>query len=86
MASNDTFNLKISRAQLFNLVSKMSRKDQGELLKALQDRTYLQRFEDLLQKFRTDEIAMEEISREVELVRQKRYDEGKHQVQSSSRY
>ncbi len=86
MASNETFNLKISRAQLFNLVSKMSKKDQRDLLKALQDRTYLQRFEDLLQKFHTDDLTMEEISQEVELVRQKRYDEGKHQVQSSSRY
>ncbi|CAD5285291.1 conserved hypothetical protein [Imperialibacter sp. EC-SDR9] len=72
MASNDTFNLKISRAQLFNLVSKMSKKDQRDLLKALQDRTYLQRFEDLLQKFHTDDLTMEEISQEVELVRQKR--------------
>ncbi|WP_193217961.1 hypothetical protein [Imperialibacter sp. 89] len=50
----------------------MSKKDQRDLLKALQDRTYLQRFEDLLQKFHTDDLTMEEISQEVELVRQKR--------------
>lgn len=80
MASNDTFSFEINRDQIFGLFNQLSKKDQSKLVKELQERTYLQRFEGLLQILRPSELTMDEITREVEYVRQKRYNEGKHRV------
>lgn len=80
MASNDTFSFEINRDQIFDLFNQLSKKDQNKLIKALQERPYLQRFEELLQILHSSEITMDEITQEVESVRQKRYNEGKHRV------
>ena len=80
MASNDTFSFEINRDQIFNLFNQLSKKDQSKLVKALQERTYLQRFDELLQILHSSEITLDEITQEVESVRQKRYNEGKHRV------
>jgi len=39
---------------------------------------YVKRFEKLLDSLRTDKISLDDITKEVESVRQKRYEHGKH--------
>ncbi len=70
--------INLVRAQIFNLIRQLDTDDKIELLNSLQESTYVKRFEKLLNSLRTDKISLDDITKEVESVRQKRYEQGKH--------
>lgn len=73
-----TYNIQLNKKQIFSLISQLNEKEKIDLLKKLQKSTWLIRFENLLKTLRTDELSNEEITDIVEEVRQKRFNEGKH--------
>ena len=78
MKANTKYNIELDKSQIFNLIRQLSADDKIELLNSLQESTYVRRFEKLLDSLRTDEISLDDITKEVEGVRQKRYEQGKH--------
>ncbi len=65
-----------------NIIQQMKQEDKIDLLEQLKENTFPERFEQLLASLKTDELTLEEITKEVEEVRQKRFDEGKHKEAS----
>ena len=55
----------------------MDDNDKLELFNELKKSLFLKRFNKLLQTTQTDELTMDEITKEVESVRKQRYEEGK---------
>jgi len=78
MKANTKYNIELDKSQIFNLIRQLSADDKIELLNSLQESTYVRRFEKLLDSLRTDKISLDDITKEVEGVRQKRYEQGKH--------
>jgi len=73
-----SYNIQLDKSQIISILSQMSDNDKVDLLKKLQESTWVKRFEKLLTSLRTDEISIDDITKEVEDVRQKRFNEGKH--------
>ena len=71
----DTIQLNISKQQFWGLLQAMSEEDRLEIFDRLRKSLFPSRFERLLEAARTDDLSMEDISREVEAVRKKHYDE-----------
>lgn len=78
MKVNSKYNIGLDKSQIFNLIRQLDSDDKIELLNSLQESTYVKRFEKLLDSLRTDKISLDDITKEVESVRQKRYEQGKH--------
>lgn len=78
MKANTKYNIELDKSQIFNLIRQLDTDDKIELLNSLQESTYVKRFEKLLDTLRTDKISLDDITKEVESVRQKRYEQGKH--------
>jgi len=78
MKVNTKYNIELDKSQIFNLIRQLDTDDKIELLNSLQESTYVKRFEKLLDSLRTDKISLDDITKEVESVRQKRYEQGKH--------
>lgn len=74
----ETYNIKLDKSQIISIISQMNDDDKADLLKKLQESTWLKRFNKLLASLRTDELSLNDITKEVEEVRQKRFNEGKH--------
>jgi predicted patatin/cPLA2 family phospholipase len=74
----ETYNIQLDKSQIISIISQMSDNDKADLLKKLQESTWLKRFEKLLGSLQTDELSLDDITKEVEDVRQKRFNEGKH--------
>jgi hypothetical protein len=70
-------NLEIDKSQLFKMLNQLDDDDKLELFKELKKSLFLKRFDELLMSTQTDELTMDEITREVEYVRKQRYEEGK---------
>ncbi|MBA7538805.1 hypothetical protein ES705_31082 [subsurface metagenome] len=77
MKANTKYNIELDKSQIFNLIRQLNADDKIELLNSLQESTYVRRFEKLLDSLRTDKISLDDITKEVEGVRQKRYEQGK---------
>ena len=69
--------LNISKQQFVGLIQSMSEKDRLEIFDRLRKSLFVSRFNRLLKSTRTDELSLEDITREVEAVRQAHYDEQK---------
>jgi Mg/Co/Ni transporter MgtE len=78
MIQNSTYNLQIDKNQLIDIINQLEANDKIDLLNKLKNETFLKRFEKLLEELRTNELSLDEITKEVEIVRQKRYEEGRH--------
>ncbi len=78
MKVNTKYNIELDKSQIFNLIRQLDTDDKIELLNSLQESTYVKRFEKLLDSLRTDKISLDDITKEVESIRQKRYEQGKH--------
>jgi len=66
--------LTVNFLQVKSLISQFDVDKKIELIEILEKETFPIRFEKLLSKLKTDEISFDEITREVEIVRGKRYD------------
>lgn len=65
--------LSINFNQLKSLITQCGIEEKVEILRILEKDTFPLRFNQLLNKIRTDDLILEEITAEVETVRQKRY-------------
>jgi len=70
-------NISINKRQFIDIFRFMDEQDKIDIYKELQKNLFLNRFEKLLQSVCTDELSYEDITKEVEAVRQKRYETGK---------
>lgn len=73
--------LALNLDQVKSLVGQCSIDEKIELVRLLEQETFGVRFNRLLARLQTDELSFEEITQEVETVRQKRYEQT-----NSSRY
>lgn len=73
----DTIQLNISKQQFFGMLQAMPEQDKLEVFDRLRKSLFVSRFDRLLKSVRTDELSMDDITREVEAVRQKHYEERK---------
>ena len=69
--------LNLGKSQFVNMFNTMNDIDKLEIYNELKKSLLLNRFENLLKSLRTDELSMEDITKEVESVRKKRYEEGR---------
>jgi hypothetical protein len=78
MKTSSKFNIELDKSQIFNLVRQLDSEDKIELINNLQESTFIKRFEKLLDSLKTNNLTLDDITKEVEVVRKKRYKEGKH--------
>ena len=76
-SSEEMIRLSLNKRQFIDIFSFMEEQDRIDIYKELQKTLFLNRFERLLQSVRTDALSYEDITREVEIVRQERYETGK---------
>ena len=69
-----SLNIRLSYNQILELARQLSDEDKLQLNRALSAEVRKIELQRLLQVFKNDEISLEEISSEVELVRQARYE------------
>ena len=69
-----SLNFRMSYNQILELARQLSDEDKLQLNRELSAEVRKIEFQRLLQVFKNDEISLEEISSEVELVRQARYE------------
>ena len=69
-----SLNIRLSYNQILELVRQLSDEDKLQLNRELSAEVRKIELQRLLQVFKNDEISLEEISSEVELVRQARYE------------
>jgi hypothetical protein len=67
------FNLALDFSQLKALIAQCGIEEKTELARMLEKDTFSHRFSCLLDRIRTDELSLEEITAEVEAVRERRY-------------
>ena len=68
-------NIKLSFRQLLEQVKKLPGEQKIKLSKELEKETIQSKLTELLTSFQTDDLTMNEITEEVEKVRQKKYDQ-----------
>ena len=72
-----TIQLNLEKSQFLSIFNTMDYTDKLEIYNDLKKSLFLNRFDNLLRSLQTNELSMEEITKEVEIVRKKRYEEGK---------
>ena len=70
----DTIQLNISKQQFVGLIQSMPEKDRLDIFDRLRKSLFVSRFDRLLKSVRTDELSLDDITREVETVRQEHYE------------
>ena len=70
----DTIQLTISKQQFFGMLQAMPEQDKLEVFDRLRRSLFVSRFDRLLKSVRTDELSLDDITREVETVRQEHYE------------
>jgi hypothetical protein len=72
-----SINIEFDKSQFLKIINQLDENDRFELYNELKKSLFLKRFNKLLKSTRTDELTMDEITKEVESVRKQRYEEGK---------
>lgn len=75
-------NIELDKSQFLKIINQLDDNDKFELFNELKKSLFLKRFNKLLKSTRTDELTMDEITKEVESVRKQRYEEGKQIIKS----
>ncbi len=70
--------LSVNFSQLKSLITQIDVNKKIELIKILEKDTFPVRFKKFLNKIKTNEIDLDDIAREVEIVRNKRYNAQKN--------
>ena len=78
MKANSKYNIELNKSQIFSLIGQLNEDDKIELINNLQESTFIKRFEKLLDSLKTNDLTLDDITKEVESIRKKRYEEGKH--------
>jgi hypothetical protein len=77
----DTIQVNLNKAQFINILCYMDDADKLEVYKELKKSLFLNRFNSLLNRLKTDELSLDDISEEVKTVRRMRYENGKQVIQ-----
>jgi hypothetical protein len=72
-----TINVELNKNQFIQLIKSLDDEDKLEIFNELKKSLFLKRFNKLLKSTKTDELTLEEITKEVESVRKSRYEKGK---------
>lgn len=78
-----TINIELDKNQFLKILNNLDEGDKLEIYNELRKSLFLKRFNELLNTTKTDELTLEEITKEVESVRKQRY-EKKRQVYQSN--
>ncbi len=71
----ETIQLNLNKQQFFRILQAMDERDRLEIYDRLRKSLFVSRFDRLLDAVRTDELSLEDITKEVEAVRQMRYEQ-----------
>ena len=69
---NTQYPLYLDKEQILSMFSTMNENDRLEIYNFLKKSLFLSRFDNLLNSLQTDELSLEDITKEVEAVRQER--------------
>jgi len=72
-----TVNIELDKNQFIRIINRLNDTDKLEIFNELKKSLFLKRFNKLLKSTKTDELTMDEITKEVESVRKNRYEKGK---------
>jgi hypothetical protein len=72
-----TVNIELDKNQFIKIINSLDDVDKLEILNELKKSLFLKRFNKLLKSTKTDELTLEDITKEVESVRKNRYEKGK---------
>ena len=75
-----TISIELNKDQFIKIISKLDEKDKFEIFNELKKSLFLKRFNNLLKSTKTNELSMDEITKEVESVRKQQYEKGKKDV------
>jgi hypothetical protein len=75
-----TISIELEKNQFIRILNELDDTDKLEIFNALKKSLFLTRFNTLLESTKTSELTMDEITKEVESVRQQRYDKGKQVI------
>ncbi len=73
----NTYNLQLNYQQIITLIRQLKYEDKVNILKELKKSTFKKRFKKLLYSLKTNELPLNEITKEVEAVRMQRYEKRK---------
>ena len=73
-------NIELNKRQFLKIIDQLDDNDKLELYNELKKSLFLKRFDKLLKSTRTDELTMDEITKEAESVRKQRYEEGRQAI------
>jgi predicted DNA-binding protein YlxM (UPF0122 family) len=69
-----SISVSIDFVQLKSAIAQCNVEEKMELLRLLENETFPSRFKQFMEQIKTDELSLDEITAEVEAVRQARYD------------
>ena len=72
-----TINIELNKSQFISILNKLDDSDKLEIFNELKKSLFLKRFNKLLKSTKTNDLTLDEITKEVESVRQQRYEKGK---------
>lgn len=72
-----TINIELDKSQFMRILNKLDDNDKLEIFNKLKKSLFIKRFNKLLKSTATNELTLDEITKEVESVRKQRYDKGK---------
>jgi hypothetical protein len=75
-----TINIELDRNQFIRILNKLDDSDKLEIFNELKKSLFLKRFNNLLKSTKTNDLTLEEITKEVESVRKQRYEKRKQNL------
>lgn len=75
-----TINIELDKSQFIRILNRLDDNDKMEIFNELKKSLFLKRFNKLLKSTKTNELTLDEITKEVESVRAKRYEKGEQIV------
>ncbi len=77
-----TVNIELDKNQFIRIINRLDDTDKLEIFNELKKSLFLKRFNKLLKSTKTDELSMDDITKEVESVRKNRYEKGKQIIKN----
>jgi hypothetical protein len=71
-----SFSLQLNKNQFLSIINSLNDNDKMEIYNEIKKSIFLKRFNQLLKSLRTDDLSIDEITKEVESVREERYEKG----------
>lgn len=75
-----TISIELDKNQFIRILNKLNDDEKLEIFNELKKSLFLKRFNKLLKSTKTNDLTLEEITKEVELVRKQRYEKGKQKL------